>query len=321
MDGPIQRGMAAQPGLGVAALLAFTLVAANAARAGVVSAAVTLPSCDGGRLRNCTDTRYLSKEPAGEKSRFIGSPAVGGAVATFASAFAAWNAANGDAWKLVDGGKLDLRIDATVDVSASNSAGGLSPVIFTLGGGSAALLGKLAWTQALVVNYTPIGGALRTPIETLDTFGFSQDANGDNPGFPKTCAGASSGASPSNGAFCGPIYPFQYGATLSNRVLHGVRLGVDPFYDAPQGLWPNASFEAVALLSSVEPLMDTLTVYQGEAYGFSLRATAAGAGAGRWATSAAAGDPVPETSTWAMALAGFAVAGLFRFAARRRTVA
>ena len=259
MEDLITHGTGTRPGLILTALLAFMAVAAHAASANELSAAVTLPSCNGGLLRNCADTRHLSTASAGETSPFIGSPAVGGAVATFASAFSAWDAANGDSWKLVNGGNLDVRINPTIGNSASDFGGGISPVIFTLSGASAALLSQLVWTQALLVNYEPLEGPLLKPIETLDTFSFSQDAKGDNPDFPKSCTRASSGASPSKGAFCGPIYPFQYGATLSNVVLDGVRLGVDPFYDAPQGLWPNASFEAITLLSSVNASTDTGT--------------------------------------------------------------
>ena len=221
-------------------------------------------------------------------------------MATFASAFSAWNAANGDAWKLMNGGALNLGVSAEIGVSASNSTGGLSPVLFTLDGGSPRLLSRLEWTQALVVNYSALAGSLSKPIETLDTFSFSQDPEGHNPNFPKTCARASSGASPRGGAFCGPIYPFQYGATLSNDVLDGVRLGVDPFYDAPQGAWPNASFDAITLLSSVNPSTDTLTVYQGAEYGFSLHALGRSPTAGLLAAAA----PIPEPSTWAMAIWG-----------------
>ena len=121
------------------------------------------------------------------------------------------------------------------------------------------------WTQALVVNYTALTPGLAEPIETLDTFSLREGS----PGFPTSCVPASSGASPSGGAFCDPIYPFQYGDTLANFSLAGIPLGVDPFIDAPSGLWPNASFDAITLLSAVTA-PDTLTVYQGVEYGFTL---------------------------------------------------
>jgi len=75
-------------------------------------------------------------------------------------------------------------------------------------------------------------------------------------------------------------------------------LGIDPFFDAPAGFWPNASFDAVTLLSTVSPTSDMLTVYQGVRYGFLLVA-------------------VPEPSTWAMLLAGFAGLGFAGYRARR----
>ncbi len=261
----ITRPSVAALTLGVSAFLA---VAPSGAHATVLSRTLTLPSCEDGALTDCADTAYLDSTPADAASAFIGSPAVGGA--TFTTAFNAWNRANRDDWRLVDGGDLRLTIDATIGPGASDASGGLSPVIFTLDGGSASLLRRLVWTQALVANFTPLDGPLQSPIQTLDTFDLSQDAAGDNPSFPKTCSTPAAGASA--GAACGPIYPFQYGSTLSRSELDGVRLGVDPFYDAPQGAWPDASFEAITLLSEVDAATDTLTVFQGVEYGFSLAA-------------------------------------------------
>ena len=310
----IKRLSAAQFCLGVSAFLTLAPAGASAA---VRNETLTLRSCDNGLLTNCADTAHMSTTLAGANSRFIGSPVVGRSVATFTTAFDAWDAANGDKWKLVNGGALPLKINTTVGLSAGNDGAGLSPVIFTLSGGSPSLLSQLEWTQALVANYTPLEGSLTAPIETLDTFSLSQDAAGDNPGFPGTCVSAGRGASPSGGAFCGPVYPFQYGSTLSNDALDGVPLGVDPFYDAPEGAWPNASFDAITLLSSVNPSTDTLTVYDGVAYGFSLRASAGGRALGL----SRAADPIPEPSTWALALCGFAAVGFARCAARRSSAA
>ena len=250
-----------------------------------------------GAAPSCTVTGFLESGAVGASSDFIGSPTVPGsaAPATFASAFNAWNGANGGQWTLVDAGSqfasLGVTLNAYVGLNATqisgiNVAGGLSPVVFTVNGGSADVLSSLVWTQALVVNFTPLLGALAQPIQTLDTFDLSQDAAGDNPGFPTACAPASSGASPAGGADCGPIYPFQYGDTLDGYAIAVgggiVPLGVDPFVDGPMGNWPNASFEAITLLSSVDPDTHTLAVYGGFAYGFTLS--------------------VPEPSTWALLL-------------------
>jgi hypothetical protein len=247
----------------------------------------------------------------GAGSQFSGSPVIGGSStsATFTSAFDAWDAANGDSWKLVNGGVLNLTINAYFGLDAGQYAAGLEPVIFTINGASSSLLSQLVWTQALVINYTPLQGPLAELIQTLDTFSFSQNAAGGNPNFPKTC-----GASAAGGAACGPIYPFQYGSTLSQDELDGIPLGVDPFYDAPHGEWPDASFDAITLLSTESTATDTLTVYDGINYGFALSAL------GNTATAEALGasEAVPEPATWAMMLVGFAGLGFAGWHTRRK---
>ena len=259
-------------GLALAALLTL----GSAANAQVISGAARAPVCLtlSGTAKNCTDKGFLNETPVGANSDFIGAPEVGGSTtpATFTSAFDAWDVANGDIWTLVNGGPVDVSLSAVIGISASADGAGLNPVLFTLTAprGDQQILDNLVWTQALVVNYSPLKGSLARPEQTLDTFDFSQNAAGSNPNFPKSCVSASSGASPKNGAFCGPIYPFQYAAELANDKMYGVPMGVDPFYDAPQGDWPSASFEAVTLLSTVSETTHTLTVYQGLSYGFSL---------------------------------------------------
>jgi hypothetical protein len=57
---------------------------------------------------------------------------------------------------------------------------------------------------------------------------------------------------------------------LKKDSVDGVPLGVDPFFDAPSGLWPNASADEITLLSRVDDATHTLTVYQGVVYGFAL---------------------------------------------------
>ena len=291
---------AAMAGLALSAIWTLAPVGAQAA---VEWTSVEEPSCDGG-LTGCVDTAYMNTSLVGADSQFIGSPVIAGSSipATFTSAFDAWNAANGDAWNLVSGGALNLTISAHIGLDAGQTSAGLSPVIFTIGGGNSSLLSQLVWTQALVINYTPLQGPLAQPIQTLDTFSFSQDAAGSNPNFPKTCGSA-------GGAACGPIYPFQYGSTLSQDEVDGVPLGVDPFYDAPHGGWPNASFDAITLLSTVSTATDTLTVYDGVSYGFGLSAI----GNASTAEGLQASSAIPEASTWAMMLLGFAGLGFLGY--------
>jgi hypothetical protein len=302
------------------ALAATLVLGPVAARAAVAGGSVTVSSCETltGTATNCIDTGFLSTTLAGANSTFLGSPMLPGSSvpATFTSAFEAWDAVNGGDWTLVNGGTASVSITPNVGLSAGPEGAGLGPVLFILGGGSAQLLGQLVWTQALVINYSPLTGPLTTPEQTLDTFSLSQNAAGSNPNFPTTCSAASSGASPAGGAFCGPIYPFQYGSEYKKDTVDGIPLGVDPFYDAPQGDWPNAFFDAVTLLSTVSEATHTLTVYQGISYGFDLSATAASSA--KLFESAGTGLNAPEPPVWALLI--IALPGLLLLR-RRQAVA
>ena len=293
----------------VGLVLAGFLALAPAAHGKVTSSATTAPTCLTltGTASNCVDTAFLTTTTVGANSDFFGVSA------TFTTAFNAWDAGNGDAWTLVNGGTVDVSISPHITLSASPETAGLGEVLFTLNG-SQQTLSNLVWTQALIITYSPLTGPLSHPEATLDTFSLSQNAAGSNPNFPKTCVAPSSGASPANGAFCGPIYPFQYGSTLATETVNSVTLGVDPFYDAPQGDWPNATFDAITLLSTVSAATDTLTVYQGVNYGFTLTAESSASAAAL--SGAGAILNVPEPSTWAMLGLGFAGLALARY---RRT--
>jgi hypothetical protein len=301
------------------ALAAILMLGPAAAHAAVAGGSVTVSSCDTltGTATNCIDTGFISTTLAGANTTFLGSPLLPGSSvpATFTSAFDAWDAANGDDWTLVNGGTVNVSITPNVGLSADPEGAGLGPVLFTLSGGSAQLLSQLVWTQALVINYSPLTGPLTTPEQTLDTFSLSQNAADANPNFPYTCSAASSGASPAGGAFCDPIYPFQYGTKYENYTLDGMPLGVDPFYDAPEGDWPNAFFDAVTLLSTVSEATHTLTVYQGISYGFDLSATAVSSAT--LFESAGAGLNAPEPPVWALLM--IAVPGLLLLRRRQAT--
>jgi hypothetical protein len=311
MAGPIMKSSihwnAALIGLGLAALLPREPASAADSLLGVQ---VRLPTCATatGRDGTCVDSGFLQQTVVGANSTFIGVPNIPGTKtrATFTSAF---NAAN-TGWTLVNGGTLNLTINVDIGVSAASAGGGLNPVLFTLSGGTPQVLNTLDWTQALFVNYSPLTGSLPQPIETLDTFSLSQDTAGSNPDFPKACSPASSGPSPSGGAFCGPIYPFQYGTELQHDVLNNVPLGVDPFFDAPEGDWPDATFWAITLLSTVNPATHTLTVYQGVAYGFAL--TARGPLTGSNGSVITAALVTPEPPVWALMIVALPALYLMR---------
>jgi hypothetical protein len=268
-------GLRAAFGLAVLSGLA-AVVTARPALATV--ATISEASCDasvGASLvsqTGCTDTTYSPSFGAGLNTRFVAGafPTSNPSADSFATAFAAWDSkysATYGNWKVVDGGTLNLDLTvASFAGSIGQYTGGLSSIQVdvsnykpTTGQPS---LGQLVWTQALFISYTPTLGGLTTPIETLDTYSLSQGSSGSGGAFQAACetlpAGnpATIGQVGSGKAYCDPIYPFQY----SNKM----------FYDAPQGAWANDSFRAVTLLSSVDTEDDTLTVYQGFTYGFTL---------------------------------------------------
>lgn len=221
---------------------------------------------------NCTDTTYSPSFGAGLNTRFVAGafPTANPSADSFATAFAAWDSAYSATygnWKVVDGGTLNLDLTvASFGATGAQYTGGLSSIQVDISNYKPALgqpsLDQLVWTQALFISYTPTLGGLATPIETLDTYSLSQGSAGSGGAFQAACKSLPAGAPATIGqvasgkAYCDPIYPFQYSSKL--------------FYDAPQGAWANDSFRAVTLLSSVDTEDDTLTVYQGFTYGFTL---------------------------------------------------
>ena len=232
---------------------------------------------------------------------------------------------------MLNGGMLDLSLNVTLGLSASSLGGGIDPIIISLsnyrqasGGPS---LSQLVWTQGLVANYSPTLGNLFSPIVSLDTYSLSAGSASSGGDFLGTCAPivtqapgpnntkpATIGPTPPNTGYCDPIYPFQAGSKYNGYVLNGVRLSTDFFYDAPQGAWPSNAFRGIALLSTVTENTNaagaltnqTLTVYQGVSYGFTLSATPTTASNRHPGVHADAFDvdAVPEPSTVALVVAG-----------------
>ena len=275
------------------ALLGGLALSAAPAAASIIVASVALPSCQTatGTVGGCTDTGYLQNSTVTATSGFIGGN-VGGTDASlysFENAFANWNAVNGDNWTLALGGTLNVTLSASLGLGAGTTTGGFGDVIVTIGGATQSQLNELAWTQALVTNYTPTGGLATTPTVTLDTYSLSYGSTNSGTAFTSACealptpgpnntAPSAIPAVTGGKAYCDPIYPFQYASAYNGSTLDGVALTSNFFYDAPQGPWPNATFRAVTLLSTVTYTTNaadqvtgrTLTVYQGVAYGFSL---------------------------------------------------
>lgn len=271
----------------VAILLLSPLRSANAT---VQSLTVAVANCQVGAQTapQCYDTGYLSSQIVGSTDGFIGGfPTAQSDLFNFTDAFNNWNAANGHLWHLVDGGALPVSFTANVSVGADTFTGGINPIIVSINyspTGNDPTLAQLAWTQALIVNYSPTSVDMVSPAAvTLDTYSLSAGSGGSGGAFltacesipgqtpgPNNAIAANIGATASGLAFCDPIYPFQYGPTTV--------AGPDPFADAPQGLWPNDAFRGIALLSTVTFDTDSngnitdrvLTAYDGISYGFNL---------------------------------------------------
>ncbi len=277
----------------IVALVAVLVWAQRPADATILSGTVPVADCQFGTttVGICYDTGYLSDQIVGATDGFIGGfPGAQSSLSNFTDAFNNWNAANGNAWQLLNGGTLPVTLGIDANVSANQFGGGINPIIVSIDaysqGPNDPTLAQLVWTQGLFSNYTATSVSLLSPpIVTLDTYSLSAGSGGSggafqtacetipgqNPGANNTIA-ASIGATASGQAFCDPIYPFQYGEFTS--------VGPDPFGDGPQGAWPDDAFRGIALLSTVTFDTDSngnitdriLTVYQGVSYGFTLSA-------------------------------------------------
>jgi hypothetical protein len=117
---------------------------------------------------------------------------------------------------------------------------------------------------------------LKPPLNTLDTYSNSKGNTSDTawtspctpipgqtPGNNNTTP-APIGPTPAGTAYCDPIYPFQSAGAS--------------FFDGPQAYWPDESFRAIALLSTVTFVTNAsgaiterdLKVYNGVNWGFDL---------------------------------------------------
>jgi hypothetical protein len=223
---------------------------------------------------------------------------------TFGSAFTNWNVSQGanfgGMWAIINGGTLDVTLNVTDTAVANVNLGGINPFLVnvTMNPGYAGPpVNQLIWTQALYTSFQPpLATDLMPPANTLDTYSFSQGAGGpfnipctpipgQNPG-PNNNTPAVIGPTPAGTAYCDPIYPFQNA---------GAQFG-----DAPMAFWPDESFRAIALLSTVTFKTDAtgaiterdLTVYNGVSWGFDLA--------------------VPEPATSLLIISALALGGVLR---------
>ncbi|MBL8234004.1 MAG: hypothetical protein JNL98_36245 [Bryobacterales bacterium] len=235
-------------------------------------------------LHDCTSKAFYNTNLVDMNSAFLTGNFNGtapGNTNSFKSAFDNWNSGNTDKWTLQDGGALDMKfnINTFKALAPPERVGGMEIDIGVKynSGATGPSLDQLVWTQGLYINYKPPSGVNKTnPYNTLDTFSFSGGPSGSGE-FGKACepiptpSGASNTtpsnipASPSEKAYCDPIYPFQYTDKS--------------FYDKPMGYYSiPASFRGIALLSTVTFKTDAdkkitdriLTVYNGVSYGFDL---------------------------------------------------
>jgi hypothetical protein len=144
----------------IAAGALLLLTPLQSANATVQSLTVTVANCQVGAQTapQCHDTGYLSDQVVGATDSFIGGfPNAQSDLFNFTDAFNNWNAANGHQSHLVDGGALPVSFTANVSVGADTFTGGINPIIVSINyspTGNDPTLAQLAWTQALVINYS-----------------------------------------------------------------------------------------------------------------------------------------------------------------------
>jgi hypothetical protein len=203
---------------------------------------------------------------------------------TFRTAFNNWNTTNGAAaggktapWVIaLNSADLNVTFNVTDVATAELGRGGINPfaISFTMNPG---YVGppktQLVWTQAIYSSYDSKGSVdLDPPLNTLDTISLNPLKGVPCLPLPGPSSSAHNSAPstiPPGKPYCGPIYPFQ----LPDKV----------FGDSPRGPWPDESFRAITLLSTVtydtnqfgDVDLRELTLYNGVEWGFDLSATPA----------------------------------------------
>lgn len=157
----------------------------------------------------------------------------------FDASFDAWNSQFGNnQWSITNGGFLDAEFDVTkftATIDPSKLIGGVEiRILFNYAGADKA---DFYWAQGDYSNYTTAGMNIVKPYFEMDVVA----AGCDNTDLQKQCP---------------PLYAYQYGDRH--------------FYDFPEGPFPNGFFNGYAYPVKIDRVHDTLTVYQGVAYGFQL---------------------------------------------------
>jgi hypothetical protein len=143
-----------------------------------------------------------------------------------------------DKWSITNGGFLDAEFDVDkfrATILPAKTTGGVEiDIQFNYAGADK---NDFYWAQGIFLNYVPPGLGIVTPYFTMDVIA----AGCDDTDLQKQCP---------------PLYPYQY----ADR----------EFYDFPTGPFPNGFFNGYAYPVKIDRVHDTLTVYQGVAYGFQL---------------------------------------------------
>ncbi len=222
----------------------------------------------------CTTRAFSSDDVATSNQNFMDLSSFGAGTGglgeeSFATAFAN---TLGAGWSLTQGPTALAGITLTVTSFGAGSysnVGGIGStnpnITVTVGGtlnnpGDPAL-GQLAWIQGLEIDYQP-GLPGNSSYNTGTDYNVLDDATFNNLTAGCTAVPASLNAttpsnvpaSPQNGKYCDPIYPFQYTSRM--------------FYDAPLAPWPNGSFRGIAMLATIDTVSKTVNVYGGVTYGF-----------------------------------------------------
>jgi hypothetical protein len=248
--------------LGAIVLAGIVAESASAAVIKIVPKApytASSPNCKTGAktFKDCLSTAIISSDDATISTTFLKGAYNGTAPTdqTFMSTFGIWNNAQktGVTWTIVNGGALadlTLTVDPFMACATATacgtpiSAGGIGDitVIPTMQAGyKGPPLAQLVWAQAVYANFGPGGGG---QSNNLDVYSISKGGSLDGcKALPAPPANSNNqtvnipGVNPILGRYCDPIYFYQF----DNKRL----------VDSPTGVWPDASFRAIALLATV----------------------------------------------------------------------